>query len=548
MKPELVLERIHTGERSLDSYKKKVHLLRRMVAGDQSAMMSRAGGAQDPDSTRNDDYFDIFVNDVVTGRSNKLLQAVRAQVMQTASQFPELEIKGCNAQAEAINESYFRIRMGNAPMGCNAQEHMRLAIFDFVTGGMGWGQVGFRDNKPGIFHADTLDMVWDQSCKVMSEMQWAACKTRQPLWYWKKLYGSAVKMSPKTEENEDELVELVYYYDVIDGGHRVILNPKGAEPDKPIKNDKNPFFYEVQGEEVPFLPYESASMMLLPSVRLPYGVVEQMLPAQLAIHQAEDYIADVIERCKGHFEAEEGTYEPETWDRLVNGGEIGLALKRRTGHQPGTWTPPEEPPRSVYEWLQQNERSLTEQSGNNPYVSGNPIGPEFASEVAAIEGNAGLMASSIAKVNAMLWERLASKFLATGALYDNGFITIRDIPVPGSTASIDIDFGPDNPVSVHLRPDAVITVREDSMRYASRQQKVAEAQQKLQFALTVMQVYPKGVEYAWRGLLEALGEHNVEKWLAQDAPVMPPMPGQGSPPGEVAQKQAISGAIQGTGF
>ena len=158
------------------------------------------------------------------------------------------------------------------------------------------------------------------------------------------------------------------------------------------------------------------------------------------------------------------------------------------------------------------------------------------------------MASSIAKVNAMLWERLASKFLATGALYDDGYITIRDIPVPGSTASIDIDFGPDNPVSIHLRPDAVITVREDSMRYASRQQKVAEAQQKLQFALTVMQVYPKGVEYAWRGLLEALGEHNVEKWLAQDAPVMPPMPGQGAPPGEVAQKQAISGAIQGTGF
>lgn len=547
-----ILQRVEHGDRALENYKHKVHRLRRIVAGDTDALSGVGiGAAIDTDAEhynkRRDDFYDIFVNETISGRSNQLLQHIRSQVLQTSFQFPEIEMTGLDEQSEALNESYFRIRMGNEPMGCNAQEQLKLTLYDFLVGGLGWGRIGIKNGMPGVFHADTLDMIWDQQARIMTDIRWCAQRIRQPAYYWRGLYGSKAGISPET--TDDELVELTYYYDIIDNGRHVIFNFEGLDAQTPVKDEENPYYYIVQGQKIPFLPYESANLMMLPSVRLPYGVVEQMLPAQLAIHQAEEYIYDVIERCKGHFEYEIGTYEPEDEKAMRENGEIGLTLRRKSGKQPGTWIPPQDPPPSIYAWRDQNEREMTAQSGDNPYQSGNVApGIQYASEVAAIQGNAGLMAASIAKVNASLWERIAKKFLAAGDLYDDMPITIRDLPVPGSTATIDMDFNQQNPVAQFLRPDATLAIHEDSMKFKSREQKIAEAKEKFQTALTVAQLYPNAIKTGYKKYLKAFGERNVEEWMAQPAapPMGMPQAGAAPPvdPQQIAQKQAVSGAMQ----
>lgn len=161
-------------------------------------------------------------------------------------------------------------------------------------------------------------------------------------------------------------------------------------------------------------------------------------------------------------------------------------------------------------------------------------GVEFSSQVNAIRGDSGLVAGNIARDNADWWERCTRKFLAKGKAYDSR-------PIVLAIDGVDLLFDAADPISGYLRPDAEITVREDSMRFRSRQEKVYEAQLMLDTALVVQKFFPKAPVMGYRQFPEADDEQSPEKWM-EGSPLEAPMPTQGQ---QMAQQMLHGGMPDG---
>jgi hypothetical protein len=154
-------------------------------------------------------------------------------------------------------------------------------------------------------------------------------------------------------------------------------------------------------------------------------------------------------------------------------------------------------------------------------------GISYASEVNAIQSQAGLTAGVVARAHAAHWERTVTKYLATCYLYD-------DMPVRLRYDDVVLEFGPDDPVRDFLQPDAKVVVREDSMSYAPREQEMVQASNLLTIATGLAQLYPQGVGEAYKKVLEANGIKNTGKWMEQPEMNDLAMPDQGAASAQAA--------------
>lgn len=529
--PERIRARIGTG-RLLTPWKSKVHDLRMIVAGDFSRVDPESPPQVDPaeDSPRKGSLtwaYDALVRDYEEGTSNKMLQAIRTLVMQSSYRFPTVEFEGVEPIEADIMASYVRRRLGPRPAGCDVMHHMRLALLDYIIGGIGWIWCGVDEGRPRNEAQDTLDVVWDQTARLITDIQWQAVRVREPLWRWVEMYGEKPFQSelqgikPNSVEM-DRIIELWFYYDVYGsaGNHAVFRATDDGATGDPIDQSDNPHSMDIDGVDRPFLPLEPMYHMLLPSVRQPVSIAEMMLPNQLATRLAEREIRETVKRGRQFYDIEEGAYDEETLEQFRR-GELGSLITRKKGFAPISAQAGMEISSSFMEYWRINDQELVAHSGANPYATGDKVtGIQFASEVNAIQSSAGLTVSTITGDHGAHYERMIFKTLANAKKYDVA-------PLELTYDDLTLEFGPGRPIGEYLREDAVVKISEEMLHYESREKKMQRAQGVLNNALTVAAVVgPQTVKLAYEEFLRAAGIRNVSQHLRP-----PEMPAMG-PPGQ----------------
>lgn len=521
---EVIRARLQTAE-GLDNFRRKIYDLRRLVAGDMSAMVpgppAQSDGPHVPHPQQ--DLYDFIVLNWQEGRSNKLLQTTKTLLMQTAFHFPEIEFQDLPPTLATLNAQYCALRLGESPRGCNARDHMRMAGLDYMIAGLGWVKACVVGDRPAIVHCDTLDMTWDRTVRLPCEIRWASCRYREPLRVWVEMFGTRPFQQRLGSDpvGGEQVVELEWYYDLDgDQGTWCVLD---AQSDAPIHLGPNPYFFTDQGRRQPFLPYEPCYLLNLPSLRVPMGLVEMMLPNQIAVWQAEDNIRLTLERGAPFYTVGRDALTPEEKQKFED-GELGAIVELNPNQGPlqpqaGIQVHPQ-----VLSWRETNNLEIISQGGANPYAAGAPVqGVSYAAEVNAIQGQSGLMAGNIAKDLAAFWARTVRKFLAVASLYD-------DQPLTLAVEGADLQFGPQNPIRRFLRPDAQVVVKESTMQFKPQPQRIQEATLKLQTAMSVAQVFPNALPLAFQDWLVALGEKAPERWMSTDQPPGPMAPGPQGPP------------------
>lgn len=324
---DAVKERIRTRE-GIEPFQRKVYELRRLVAGDLSVVTNDVGAqAENANLSSNQEFYDFICTTYTNGKSNKLLQTVKTLLMQTNYYFPEVVFENLNPHTAALNAQYCLVRLGDAPLGCNSKDHMRMAALDYMIAGIGWVKACLRNDKPVISVCDVLDMAWDRSVRLTCDIRWASCRYREPLANWIKMFGEAPFANYLTKDDAigyEQVVELEWYYDT-DSAEGSFYVFDTSDMDAPIVEEVNPYYYLENGHKTPFLPYEPFSLLQLPSLRQSIGLVEMMLPNQLAVWESEEAMSLTLSRSAPFYTVTNAALDPEQ-KKLLEEGEIGPVI------------------------------------------------------------------------------------------------------------------------------------------------------------------------------------------------------------------------------
>jgi len=508
------------------AWRRMAHDLRKLVAGDLSPVSSSHPEQRADDlateelvkftSAADYDYYDILTTDFTSGRTNKMLQAIKTLAFQTAYNIPDVTIEDGDPIESMAVQAYLRVRLGNKPRGCEWAPVMRLALFEYLINAIGWNAVQIDEyGQVVIRHIDSLDVSFDMTARLPSDIRWYSHRCRKPLWVWLEQYGpKPFKDLLEESVNMDKRVTLEYYYDIEGDGKHVVFRGDRIE-EKPIFEGVNPFYIEDAGKRYPFLNAQPLTFLNLPSVRFPMSLAQMMLPHQMACWMSERYELDTLERGAPFYEVAKGALEPAAMKEFKD-GKIGAIVERKSDAQPIVQHPAMEIPASIMAFNQQNDSDLTGMAGVNPYASGERVeGVSYAAEVNAIQGNSDLTASTIAKDVANFAQRMVKMYLATAALYDDNPVTIR-------VGETDMTFGGEMPISMFIRPDMDLMVAEDSMKFMSELDRVSLARAGVDDALKVAQMAPQAPLKAYEKLLRVSGEKDIAKWLEPPAQMMVP--------------------------
>lgn len=508
-----VHDRLKSAERSFETLKRKVYNLRRVVAGDFSKVMGDAPAAKqdgpEEDQFEARDFYDFIVTDIKEGRSNKLLKAVKTIRQQVAFTFPEIEAEDLPPEIAAILSGWCKARLGDAPRGCGANEAMALALTDYLVGGVGFVKACWRD-RVDVLHCDALNMKYDRSAGAWHRQTWRSCTFRMPKFQWAELYDD-FDWTDIGGDSEDGIIAVEMYYDVEGeaGSHYVLIESMLGEEGGIVYQGENPYYDDTDGTRRPFLPYIPLHYLTLPSVSAPIGIVDTMLPAQVAKWESENAMRENIKRGVAFIEAEAGSLG-EAQRKQLEEGEIAAVIEREQGFQAIINHPPLEVSSTHMAWDEKLDRELIDVGGTNPYIGGAPQGVNYAREVDEIAGQSGLTTSTVSKDWAQFWVRVVKACLGIGKAYDDLPLTILIDGVPVSFDAID-------PVKDYLFPAADIVVREDSTTFRPRQQKMAEAMTDIATVMPIAGQFPNALPLAFESYVRAKGEQNVQKWIERPA-------------------------------
>lgn len=492
----------------LHSYKRKVYNLRRIVAGDTSALDSFTMGSQDPAlelwKDTESEYPDLLVTEVEEGFTNHLIKALKVLTQRIAFQAPEAEVDDLDPIQSAYISAYLQDRFKKG----NANRHMEAVLWEALVGGLGWAICGIDHGIPTVRKADMIDCIWDIT-EIPEEAAWFAHAVTKSKWRWKEEYDIDVG------KEEDEPVELWQYFDRIgDQGKWVI-----TDGEKDLMNEVFP---------LPDWNIVPLSMFRVPSVRLPIGIVEMALPNYKAAVEGERAWRETIKRMPSWIAAQKGAISPDEMQQFED-GEIGAVIEldniQGVVTMPGGNIQP-----TAMEWINSNIQQIIEQAGVNPYAYGGKVeGIQYAAEVNAIEGNADLTTSWAARAYALAWQRVATVMLKIGAMFDEEeFTTVMN--------GARLELGPQDPPWQYLDASASVVVRESSVIFKPKQQAIMDSINDLTIAQQMAPFFPNAVKMSYQGYLRAKGEKNPDAWL--EMPIAPA--GVGTPFPDASQQGSAS--------
>lgn len=518
------------GAQSHELWKRKVHHLRAIVLGDLSSIDAESSPQVDPEGenkkrARNHNIsglYDLLTRDFEEGTSNKLMDTIKTLIMESSFKFPDIDFDGVDPLESTINSLYLSKRFAWAPGGCAAEHHMKIALLDYLIGGLGWVWTGLDRGRPIVEHVDSIDVFYDTDAKLIPGIKYAGCFVEQRLFDWIQIYGVEPfrdlleKDKRDGDLSLDSVVQLCYYWDTEgDFGTHAVLRMTGlyaVDIEKPVVHEENPHYIKSEIIEVPYLPLEPVYFLKMPSARNPVSQLELMLPSQMAVRDAERTARRIIKSGASYFDVEDGAYEADQLENLES-GEEGAIVIRNPNKQAAIRVEPADIPSGLMAYLDYHDRKCQVAGGANPYAGGQGVeGVDLATEVRAINNSSGLTASSITSDHASHWARVASKCLANGAIYD-------EVPTTLRYGQLILEFGPQNPIGQYLRPDATPIVSEDSLRYQSREARIAQATAKFNQALSVAAYFPATLQIAYEDLLMAYGDKDVQRHFAMPAQV-----------------------------
>lgn len=518
--PDLQIARRVSSQAKFKDLRRKIHRLRRLVAGDITALNDGGHGQQSEmdELYRGDsqEFYDVLVTDVEAGRRNKLLQAIRTLIFQVSMVYPDVEFSDLDDDMSAVNSLYFK----GVAQRCGLRDQMRMALADYAIGGFGCLYCGVRDGRPVVDWVDALDVTWDLTAPTFNQIKWGSRTIRLPLYQWMEMFPRAKPLQELTkghDVDDDMPVSVQCYHDVTgeeSGSEAYFMSNGDAEvsEDDLLWRGENLYRDHSAGYAQACVPLVFMHYLHLPSVKAPLSVAEMMLPAMIITWEADSYIRDSMVVGKPAREIEEGSYEEDSFEAWKS--DPNAILVRRNGKAPMAVVGGTEVNQSTMAVLQTADQELTAQSGVSGYTLGTPVkGIQYASEVNAIQGSAGLVAGVVAKDSAECWQRVVKRSLANG-LHDDQDFSMR---YTSGNQQIELMFDAQDPVKNYLRPDADVIVAEDTLVYKPRDQRSAAAAADVQLASSVAQAFPQFLHHSLETYLRARGVKNVSEWL-QSAP------------------------------
>jgi hypothetical protein len=544
--------RITEAEDSLLDYKLTTFRFRRLGAGDYEALIEGQGVGVNQDrgfaaarAFRNQ-FPDILVQRFAEGRSNAAGNLIETLVKKVAYNIPSVKIDGIKPKEQIVNAQYLSQKLGpKITGGCNAIVHEKMALMDYLMGGLG---TTFLPIGGVLRYADTLDMKWDQTARFPCDMKWASVTVCQPCYVFMEMFPNnqhLEKWAGKKQDSQDYVgddrpTEMEFYYDCEGrGAYICFLKIADAEFEKePIYQSETPHYSMIGAKKVPFLPFETMSYMSLPSVRNPTGLFQKLLPAQIALWESDKHIRSIIKRGKSFYEVDTAQVTPEDLKKFEQALDAGIV--KVTG-KAFNIVPALEIDKTTIEYRSLNSQELTSQSGVSNNSQGAKIpGVETATEARQIQQSGELTAAVVSQAVAAHWSTSVTKILWNSKNWDTEpFKCYIDDQL--------MEFGPKTqlgPIKEYLRPDGRISVQEDAIVYRSRQQQLAEAQLDIQVSSQLAQMgFPNAIAGAARDFYEALGRDDIEERLEKPQPQQVPgqMPGQ---PMSAAMQGEAQGAPQ----
>lgn len=515
--------------KDLLAYHRKIEVLRRVTHGDYSEF--------EPDApVQNEDYSrrkepaqrafsermeEIFTRGFAPGRSNLIAKTIRNLTIRSSFKLPEFRVEGDQPRLEMLTSLYLR----EIFMRCNAQRHMQRALTDFLIGGFGVCGVGLRAGEPVAFYLDPLDCVWDPHVQTFEDCTWFAFQVTKPLALWVEELGTTAPFRDLLDATGDERllalekpVRLTYYFDTHgDEGTYALMRWKDSDDYEMVEGPMpTPYVDQRDGYPRPFLPVVTTSFMLMPQTRYASGLVELMLPHGVQLRQSEGMLERLTAQGHSITAFHEDSIDENDLAAIQDGDSLAwIRIKQKGAIER---IPHADLPPSIGAVFERAEKAITAMGGDNPFASGGTVpGTRFASEVAAIQNESGLIGSHVVEEHALHWSRLAERVLQLAPAHTRPFYLLVD--------GEKLWFDNDQPIADLLVPDCRPQVRPESLMYRSPQEEMSVLLPLLQQSqsLAVAQAAPGSVAELWRKVLQASGERNVS------AHFEPPMaPGVGA--------------------
>lgn len=500
--------------------------LRALVAGDLSEVVGRTrsflGEATPatPVNAPHDEYGDILVNSHFEGMSNHMRKNISILMRQVAFKSPDIQVENLDPTSALMHSLYLQARVGGQPYGCDAATSMEKALRESLTTGIGWATIAFDRGKPIISYARLEDINWDRTANTFNDIKWVSISRSETLGYWldmfpkdERLFKSFIKDTPSCY---DAVVSLEFYYDT-DGedGHTAVFVTDGTAIKETVEFGANPFQYQTEDVQTPFLPAVPLVYEHSPGVAWPTGIVDDMLPHQLRLWRNQRRIHDIIRVGKPRILITDGVIDPASKGAFLVPDDLPEVLTVMEGQRAEDAFQVRnglDIPQSLMLDTESSQREIDTMAGVTTYAAGGVVpGVRFATEAVAINEHGDLNSQSVAAMYTKAWTQILTKYLSACILFD-------DFPVRLVYEDIDIVFGPGNPVAMYLNPNAAIIVQESGVQFRTPGAKLQDANAQLIASMQVAQMFPAGVGRAYEKVLLATGERNPKPWMEKPLP------------------------------
>jgi len=529
----VVQERIKRSN-ELSNFKRKALTLRRVLMGDWSqvdgvsaAAISALGtsrrrgtsGSTASEAYLEDDNRWLLNTALEVGVSNEILLNVRTLAMQASIRTPDIGFESAEPDSQMFLGSYIKQIFGRSARGCAAADEMTLGLLHYMSDGVSWRwNTVTSEGVPCMRSVDTLDVRWEPTAQLPTHVSWIALDVTRTAGEWALIYDKdrvreaalETMRGGDPEEWQDVLLTVVMYWDkeTDDGTHYALFVDDAFETRDVAVWDEgpNPHYSEADRYRRAVLPLDPMYFLVLPSTLGAVSIVEAMVPTQLSAAIMERFMQTTALRGVPRMVSEAGALSEEAKEAL-EGNEPMELIEFNPGKTPPHRLEASGIPREMLAIYERQVSKMQQMGGVNPYATGGRNEDvDFAAEVDAIRASSSLMATQVSSDVAQAWARSAKAALEN-ARYD---VVPRKLMMDG----VPVWFGAGMPgglVYDVIDQDAVPTVSEDAMQFASRAARIGFYRQLLEIASneTVSRFAPASAAITYRKLLAESGERNI---------------------------------------
>jgi len=501
---KLLGEEIRAAMKNLADFRRRTHAFYCWAAGDWSKFgftpqqVSRLRDQLNGDNIPEGQYYDIFVQFWATGRINHIKPVLRQYVASASLTIPDASIHGMSSVAQSIMTKYLDHRLSNRQgIGCHAEAEARRLAFDAVTCGLGWICSEFVQNPSSPYLRQTaryksaLRCYWDIKATTLDACRWWGFEDERLLSEWVRALGAdnlpKEWFKNKGGQNDFKLRKLLHTFDLFGNECFWELTGGSVKP-SPVFRRESAYCDEVEYGKRFFLPSVPVFWQQQAGVAIPQGLIEDAMPAIMALHEIEDTIRQQVRANAPILAIKRGSMEQKVIDALrasARGESYRLNIVEMDLKDA------EEVKSALYYLttggidaglIQQHEyavRTLDKVTGANPYGFGSAQpGVDTATEARAIdaETSGAQRAFALAFFNA--WARLADIMLRM-ARHDTEPLAIE------VADNVVVTFGgQQEQLSTNRYQDMydlnfTVTVSDDQDKFKTRMARIAELEKML---------------------------------------------------------------------